>query len=256
MATSDQQYLWDLMDLFPSETTQPDFLVPETLFYQEVPGPVQPFRIDDDFVPVYTSSQIALYGLPEYWGIVVYRVIELREDASPFVTDFKMEQERGRLRPIHRYSRVERFESVLYQLIACRGKVPASIIALIRTVGYNEDPKEVWNSVRSILKSNGGRVYYNRIPSILNILGYDRKIQFGDSNELVRLIVNDFRILSNRFEKIKGEVGRVYFPSLRFIACKLLELYGVKFEFEIPFVRTPRKLKTMEHIWDLLMQKE
>lgn len=134
--------------------------------------------------------------------------------------------------------------------------VPASIISLIREHGYDKDPSKVWNSIRAILKKHKGRRYYNRIPTILDILGYDRKIQFGDSNELVRQIVLDFQLLSSRFEKVKKVLGRVYFPSLRFIACKLLELYGVTFEFSIPFVRTPRKLKTMEQIWDLLLKTQ
>lgn len=106
------------------------------------------------------------------------------------------------------------------------------------------------------MKTNNGRVYYNRIPTILLALGYKKKIQFGDSNELVRRIVQDFRILSGRFDTMKKTLKRVYFPSLRFIACKLLELYKVEFEFDIPFVRTPRKLKAMEELWDLLITKK
>jgi hypothetical protein len=245
-------FFWDALDLF-SKTG-----VDETCdaLFPAFPGPIQPIRIDPDFVPVYTSAQIKLFGIPDNWGMTCYRVIELKEDAAPFVTDFKMEQERGRLRPIHRYSRVERFESVLYQLIGCRGKVPKSIVNLVRENNYDKDPKKVWNSIRKILKANHGRVYYNRISSILMCLGYNKKIQFGDSNELVRRIVQDFRILSGRFDTMKKTLKRVYFPSLRFIACKLLELYEVTFEFDIPFVRTPRKLKAMEEIWSLLSTKK
>jgi len=236
----------NIFDLFPPlESSEPLFLA--------YPGPVEPLRIDDDWVPVYTSSQIALYGLPEHWGIMCYRVVELREDASPMVTDYKMEKERGKLRPIHRYSRVERFEATLYQLLACRGKVPNRIVKLIREKGYEKDPDRIWNSIRLILKKNKGRVYYNRIPTILGMLGYEKKVQFGDSNELVRLIVNDFRILSSRFDKKKKLMGRIYFPSLRFVAFKLLEMYNVKFEYSIPFARTPRKLQAMEKIWGYLL---
>jgi len=70
---------------------------------------------------------------------------------------------------------------------------------------------------------------------------------------LVRLIVNDFRILSSRFDKKKKVMGRIYFPSLRFVAFKLLEMYNVKFEYSIPFARTPRKLQAMEKIWGYLL---
>jgi hypothetical protein len=85
------------------------------------------------------------------------------------------------------------------------------------------------------------------------MLGYDRKIDFGQSNELLRTIVRDFQALSTRFEERKKTLGRVYFPSLRFVACKLLQVHGVQFGFSVPLVRTPRKLKAMEDIWDQLL---
>jgi hypothetical protein len=69
-------------------------------------GP-EPVRYEDGY-PVYDSKQIEIFGRPEYWGVENYRVIALRETEHPMVTDWKMEQERGRMRPIHRYSRVER----------------------------------------------------------------------------------------------------------------------------------------------------
>lgn len=70
------------------------------------------------------------------------------------------------------------------------------------------------------------------------------------------LIIRDFQCLSVRFERIKLQLNRVYFPSLRFIACKLLEAHQVTFEFRVPLVRTPRKLKSMEKIWELLLSAE
>jgi len=87
--------------------------------------------------------------------VACYLIVELKEDSSPMTMDFKMEQER-RLRPIHRYCRVERFESVLAQLIACKGKVPYKIVRLVKEQGYDPHPDRVWNSVRAILKANKG----------------------------------------------------------------------------------------------------
>lgn len=251
-------FVWESLDLFSPQAVAESKESVDLLTFS-LPGPCQPIRIDDDQVPVYTSQQIHLYGLPDHWGrvacrllktvgIVVYRVIELREDASPMVMDFTMEQER-RLRPIHRYCRVERFHSTLAQLVACRGKIPPSIILLIRESGYDPHPDRVWNSIRAVLKANKARRYYNCIPSILDILGYERKIDLGDAAELIRTIIRDFQQLSTRFERLKQSLGRIYFPSLRFVACKLLEAYGVKFGFTIPLVRTPRKLRSMEALW-------
>lgn len=74
-----------------------------------------------------------------------------------------------------------------------------------------------------------------------------------DKNSLVREIIDDFRIISARFNDRKQILGRVYFPSLRFIAFKLLEMHGVKFGYKVPFARTPRKLKAMEQTWQLLL---
>lgn len=74
-----------------------------------------------------------------------------------------------------------------------------------------------------------------------------------DKNSLVRGIIDDFRIISGRFNERKEMLGRVYFPSLRFIAFKLLEMHGIKFGYKVPFARTPRKLKAMEVTWALLL---
>jgi hypothetical protein len=168
------------------------------------------------------------------------------------VTDWKMEQERGKARPIHRYSRVERFTSVLAQLIGSRGKIPKEMIAEIREHQIPKDPDQIWNAVRKILKEMGARKFYNRIPIILQMLGYEQDT-LTKQNDVMRAIIDDFRVISGRFEKIKKDVGRVYFPSLRFIAFKLLTLHGIEFKYKVPFVRTPRKLKAMEEIWKLLI---
>lgn len=218
-------------------------------------APCQPVRFEAG-IPFYTSHQVDLYGEPHHWGVDQYQIIQLREDAHPFVTDFEMEQDRrGALRPIHHYSRVERFESILYQLIGSRGRVPPEVVQTIRKEGYNQDPEKIWDSIRSILKKHKWRPYYNRIPTILQMLGYQEKIEFGDSNLFVRQLVNDFKRISQRFEELKPTLGRTYFPNLRFIAFKLLEASGANFQYKIPFVRTPRKEKILNEMWKILSSK-
>ena len=213
----------------------------------DFPGPCQPLRFED-YIPVYTSDQIEIYGLPDNWGVFYYTVIETRESAHPQIIDFALTSDRrGSLRPIHRYSRLERFESVLYQLIGARGKVPKRIINYINLVGYNKSPELLWESIRRILKEKGWRLYYNRIPTILQLLGESKTINFQDQALLISEIVNDFRKLSASFDRRPGT--RKYFPNLRFIALKLLEAHGAVFEYMIPFIRTPRKIATMESVW-------
>jgi hypothetical protein len=221
----------------------------QTFYY---PGPVQPIRIENG-IPFYTSQQINIYGLPHHFGIDQYQIIELEEDGRPPVTDYDMEQERrGSLRPIHHYNRVERFEQILYQLVGCRGVVPRLIIQHIRSIGYDRNPDKVWDSVRSILKKNNWSQYYNRIPIILDQLGFDRKIDFGDNNAFVLNLVNEFRKISAKFEELKPHLVRCYFPNLRYVAFKLLVEYGAVFQYKIPFLRTPRKEKQMDELWELL----
>lgn len=215
-------------------------------------APCIPVRIEAG-IPFYTSQQVDLFGQPDLWGIDQYQIIELREDSHPFVTDYDMEMERrGALRPIHHYSRVERFESILYQLIGSRGKVPQHVVDTIQQEGYNSHPDLIWESIRTILKKHKWRTYYNRIPTILQMLGHQEKIEFGDNNAFVRELVNDFKKVSQRFEQLKPTLGRSYFPNLRFIAFKLLERSGAQFQYKIPFVRTPRKEKMLNELWELI----
>lgn len=217
-----------------------------------LPGPVQPIRFEDD-LPIYTTAQVDLYGYPEDWGVENYLVIEEKETSHPMVTDYEMECERrGALRPIHHYSRVERFQSILYQLIGSRGVVPRLVIQTIVTEGYDNHPDRVWNSIRGLLKKHNWSLYYNRIPVILEQLGYKRKITFRDPNAFVIHIVNQFRKVSAKFEQIKDTLNRKYFPNLRYVVFKLLQENGAEFEYSIPFLRTPRKERMMDDLWLLL----
>lgn len=219
---------------------------------QTFPGPIQPLRVEFG-IPFYTSQQINLFGLPHIWGVDQYQIIELFEDSHPQVTDYDMEQERrGSLRPIHHYNRVERFEQILYQLVGCRGVVPRLVICTIKQEGFDDHPDRVWDSVRSILKKHKWSHYYNRIPVILDQLGFKRKIDFGDSNAFILNIVNEFKKISAKFEDLKPHLVRCYFPNLRYVAFKLLIEYGAIFQYKIPFLRTPRKEKMMDDLWEML----
>lgn len=99
----------------------------------------------------------------------VYDVVERREDME-FVES--VEHRAKRIRPVHRYNRVERFEFVLGQLLGLRGHVPEEIVEMCEEV--DRDKRVVWDSVRGVLKANGKRKYYNRIPGIIWRLGKPR----------------------------------------------------------------------------------
>jgi hypothetical protein len=207
---------------------------------------MKPNRIDPDGVAVFTNLQIDDYGLPEYWGYQVYRVIESRE--ANFVTDYKMEQERY-FRKIHRYCRLSRFKTCLLNLLGERGKIPSSVMMMIK-VYLKPDSTDKWNDARKILKSFKQRRYYDNIPMILKQLNYGRLFKAITSEQLEN-IVNDFKCLSSRFEETKTD--RRYFPNIRFIVLKLLEQHGIGQNYPIPLARTSRKLKSLNHLWDSLL---
>lgn len=67
--------------------------------------------------------------MPDLFGWDDYIVISTYEEECPYVMDWNMENERrGSTRPVHRYSRFERFTSVLYQLLGERGNFDAHVI--------------------------------------------------------------------------------------------------------------------------------
>lgn len=209
----------------------------------------KPIRFEGD-MPVFTSEQINDYGLPDLYGYHNYEVIELEHTAHPLVTDFKFICERERPRPIHRYNRIERFEFILAQLLGRRGDVPDVVI---RMMGYvNKDTQCVWNSVRSILKHYKQRKYYNRIPTIILKLGLGPVFTWDRSQQTYDQIIKDFKILHNVFEyqPKRQQWNRKYFPSLRFVAVKLLERYGATCNFKVDFIRTKRKRKALGDIWN------
>lgn len=168
----------------------------------------------------------------------------------PAKPDWKYEQYmRGSVRPIHRYDRVKRFESTLYQILGLRGNVDLQTVLDLRIHGYDKRPGHVWDSIRNFLKKNHKRKYYNRISSIIQMLKLPFKLIPPESRKL-QFIVNEFRKLNNQFQLL--HLDRKYFINLRFIVLKLLQQYSVVIEYDIPLVRTKRKLKPLEEVWSLL----
>lgn len=203
----------------------------------------EPVRIEGT-THVYTTTQIDDYGFPYLWNVFDYYVISDLDYERPMTTDWKFEQSRwGSVRPIHRYSRLKRFESTLYQLLGLRGDVNLQVVVDIREIGYDPDPRYIWDSLRRILKHLKLRKYYNRIPTIIMMLGLPYRIKTRNFEE----IVNDFRRVDTAFNSLTTD--RKYFPNLRFVTLKLLERHGTAFGIRIPLIRTPRKLKPLDDLW-------
>jgi hypothetical protein len=208
-----------------------------------------PVRYDPDGAAVFTCTQVDDYGFPEHWGFDVYRIVENR-DTIRMTTDYKMETEYYK-RPIHRYCRKQRFQSVFYQLLGDKGKVPDWIVGIVRT--YLK-PGDVWNHTRSILKHYKLRLYYNRIPFIIQ--------QITKTNSTKPVHVEKYKQVMDAFDRFcclydqhKHMFDRKYFPNMRYMALKFIEHYGIELNYTIPLTRTMRKRKDLEIIWEWFINK-
>jgi hypothetical protein len=173
----------------------------------------------------------------------IYQVIELREGSWPLVDD---RVEVGNVRPKHRYCRLERFKGVLDQLLGLKGVVDEGTIEECKARIVVSD-ETVWEDVRYVLKQNGKRKYYNRIPYIISRMGFS-VLEGMDENKYT-WILEDFGKMHYEFNKTKGSL---YFPNLRFICFKLMQFYGIGYTFKVPLIRTLRKKERLDTLWELL----
>jgi len=210
---------------------------------------MKPIKTDPDGVPLFLSTDIEMYGLPELWGFEQYRVIESRE--AVFVTDYKMEQEMYFVKK-HRYSRLARFKVTLLNLLGERGNLPKHVYSMVGSF-LNPNSQDKWNDARKLLKHYKQRRYYDNIPMILRQLKCVRCFDPINFDQL-ESIVSMFMCLSEKFERTKQKYKRRYFPNIRFIVFKILERHGILPNYPVPQVRTSRKMKSLEALWESLME--
>lgn len=241
-----------LKEKTPPPQANPLTTIPDPFAHLFSSGPVpiayRPSTTSSSSIPVFSSIDIDIWGPPQSWGYEMFVVEEARETGAPMVADYDMEVERlGNLRPIHRYSRKERFVVTALNLLGNRS-VPKEVMKTMEGLVMEGN---VWERVRERLKKGGYRKYYNSIPFVLRQLGV---VGVPDVGCLVfRDIVNDFVRLSEKFDRSRKErCGRTYFPNIRFVALKLFDVHGIEFGFEIPKVRTVRKKEKLEEIWSLI----
>lgn len=146
---------------------------------------------------------------------------------------------KSRCRPIHRYNRLERFKHTLDQLLGCKGRIDDSVMSLMQGVVCN------WESIRKILKVNRLPKLYNQIPLIIRKVFKRKCIEFENFGKSYTKILKEFHMIHYNFNLAND--GK-YFPNLRFVALKLIEKHGGKFNIEIPFIRTKRKLAGLNKI--------
>lgn len=222
---------------------------------------MKPVRYESN-IPLFLSSQTQEYGPPEFYGYDKYMIIS--DDQTLMVPDYMPNGgvER-RQRPVHRYCRTTRFGAILSRLTQMRGSVAVEVAEeYLDKYGILLS----WNKIRDFLKSTGRAYLYNLIPEFINqinllVPAYMRSlglpanllpqnlavIAFEMTPRVYAEIVEDFRKISLNFELVI--TGRKYFPSIRFIAFKLLQQRGAVFN-GVPFMRTKKKELALEELWN------
>lgn len=178
---------------------------------------MNPHHMDGE-IAVFTTEQVDLLGPPEYYGYSKFYVVNNTE--SPMVMDYGMENGDGRnkFRPIHRYNRVERFTSIICTLLGGKDSIPQEVLDTTILA-------ESWEDVRLALKGSGYQKYYNYIPTIMQIHGLVKPIVLDLKDGVYLKMINDFKIFQAVYSDLctRGIITRKYFPSLRYIAFKIME---------------------------------
>jgi len=183
------------------------------------------------------------HGEPDVYGVWKYFV---REDKT-FVCDWRQIVDLERERPVHRYCRFERFEAILHHLCG-GGWVAEEIVEEVMEQVEDWDESRVWLNVQKCLRGMGMRRHYNRIPYILGQMGLGEVM----NRKPCGLVLEKFSQMSQKFDRIKHGLTRIYFPCLRYVAIRLLDMYGADFRIFVPIVKTPCKVAVMSEIFNIL----
>jgi hypothetical protein len=233
--------------------------------------PVEPKEIigelrDERNCTYYTSDYIDKYGAP--WGTEFY-VVESRD--LDIGTEYTPEA--GKTRRPHIYNRITRFKFCLLYITGQSGYVPDEIIYKIaqdfgvlsklkqyvnkrlikccykfkRFSDLKYDSKTIWGIMRKYLKKQKLGLYYNRIPYILYKLGVPHP---NMSEKKYAIIMDDFQKLHDNFDAKK--LGIKYFPDLRYVVLRLLDIHRVELKYDIPLLNTRRLLPKINSIFELM----
>lgn len=205
-----------------------------------------------DGISKFTKNQVDIYGCPSYYGFEKFEVIETC-DSIEYVTDFKMEQSYKFIkRVVHVYCRVERFQTILSQLMCMSINVSNRVMKSNEWLDMLEEVANLqtnhWIQTRKILKRYNFNSYYNRIPGILAIaltIGEQRFTKSSKFDDIMR----DFKKMHCHFEEFKG-IKYKYFPNLRFVALKLMQYHQVYPKYDIPLAITKSKILSLEATFD------
>jgi hypothetical protein len=148
---------------------------------------------------------------------------------------------------IHHYSRRDRFKVTLRELLIIHSNIPISLLEDIKTTLVVYGKHNIWDRIRTILKKSKFTKYYNCIPEII-LFCSGMKPCIPD--EAYIRILQDFDRMSFGFESIRDHFGIKYFPNLRYVSLKLARRHGVSFPYKVVELRTARKLRELNEVFD------
>lgn len=201
-------------------------------------------------IPQYSVFDVELFGTPDIYGIKDFFVLdELVIDDKIVLKEEDYDKPSKRERPIHHYSREQRFKWTLRVLLGgSRDSIPLNVLTCFQRGDINWDPFKIWKSIRNALKLNGYVKYYNRIPEILRWHYYSHTIIIPKTINYEEMYTS-FKKMHYNFSKITWE-KRKYFPNLRYIVLRMLKERGVIFQYHIPLLHTKSKLPILNSVWE------
>lgn len=214
---------------------------------EECAPPRVPVRLDiqaNGFpIAIFTTQQIETWGFPEEWGFRdAYQVVERQRIGLTHEQEARLA--RIAARPVHRYSRTERFRTILLHLMGMYGQVPPSVVEAC-------EDAEGWEDIRCILKSGGWSLYYTRIPIIMRAIGLTPPTR-GNGDCFAKILAQ-FADLDAAWPSVRAELGRTYFPNLRYCAMRLMNMNGITHLDGVPMLRTAKKCESVGAIFEHML---
>tara|TARA_R110002126_G_scaffold78877_1_gene196178 strand:- start:112 stop:753 length:642 start_codon:yes stop_codon:yes gene_type:complete len=209
--------------------------------------PYDPIRVEFG-IPTYSSSDIEMFGLPDHYGVWQYMVVETRETSWPLVHEWTPPENVKK----HKYDRIERFETIVRYLCG-GGKIPLEVYEWFEENMFDHNPTTMFATCQKLLRKKKWGRYTNRIPLIIEGFGYSRVVvRPRVGGVIVSNVFEKFRMMSVKFDGMPKTKEWKYFPNMRYVALRLMQMNGVTFNYTLPLVKTPSKVAVLENKFDIL----
>lgn len=214
---------------------------------------MNPFKTEEGKSYFYLRD-VQDYGCPSYYGFTNFYVI----DADPVYVYTNYNENPGyslkKRRAPHLYDRSARFHVIVCQLLGYKLSVAKSVMRSEKWRAISSEISNItdnyWNEARKILKNHNYSKYYNCIPSIVREYCYFKeKIVYTEKD--YRNIMTMFQRFQHSFKTNK--CGRKYFPNLRYIALRIMQIHKIPLQFPIPLLITKTKIKLLNTIFKSLV---